>query len=179
MAWAAGAAMAAASVLVWARRPRRRAFPAKRQFALARLKQTWYFDAPRSKVFAYWTAFSAFPDFLEGVESVLSLGNNHYLFELKAPGGGLAFWEAVLTRFENEREMAWESDPFSSVQCRGSARFRREGGRTAVDLEAEYGPGAPWIAEGMERFLGRELPGLLSRDLVRMKNLIETGSADL
>ena len=52
-------------------------------------------------------------------------------------------------------------------------------GGTVVEFEAEYGPGSSWIAEGLDRFLGSELPEMLGRDVARMKNLIETGSTDL
>lgn len=178
MAWCAGAALAGGAALWMVARLRPRAALA-RPFSRVRVSHTWHFDAPKDRVFAYWTAASAFPDFLDGVQSVQRLGTNRYLFELKAPAGGRVFWEAVVTRFTKDEEMAWDSDPFSLVQCRGWARFREEGEGSAVDFYAEYGPGASWMAEDMARFLGRELPGLLKRDAVRMKNLIETGSAEL
>jgi uncharacterized membrane protein len=186
MALAAGAALAAMPAVLKVKQLRGRGSRGTGSFAFAptHVSQRWFFGADREHVFSYWTEFASFPDYFDGVQTVLALGKNHFLFELMAPAGGRIFWEAVLTRLVPGREIAWSSDPYSSVQCRGRALFFSKGGEggppgTVVEIEAEYGPGPVWIAERMERFLALELPGLLGRDLVRMKNLIETGSADL
>lgn len=203
MAWAAGAILATVplAMLIASRRPAtasrgkasrapdRARSPATQDGAmgagLSRTRQRWFFDAPRERVYAYWTAFESFPDFLDGVDAVRDLGEGRFSFDLRSPGGGGApgggaAWEARLVRAIPGSELAWESEPDSAVQCRGSVRFlSEEGGGTVVELEAEYGPGSAWLAEGMRRFLGRDLPVLLSNDILRMKDLIETGSAYL
>jgi uncharacterized membrane protein len=182
MIWAAGAVLATIPIAVIAARKIRREKNVKkkaRPFAPTRVVRRWRYNAPRARVFSYWTAFTSFPQFLDGVQAVLPLERNHFLFELKSPEGGLGYWEAVLTRLKPDEEISWESDPFSSVQCRGTVRFFEGAGGTRVELTAEYGLGSSWIAAGMERFLGRGLPELLGEDVKRMKNLIETGSTEI
>lgn len=140
----------------------------------------WAFDAPRERVFAYWTAFASFPDFMDSVMDARETKPGCYRIRLRGPGGRPAAWDAVIERLIPGEAVEWTSDPQSEVQCAGRAEFLPvEGGGTLVELRLEYGASSSWLAKDMEGFLRQELPGLISRDVLRMKELIETGSAGL
>ncbi len=144
------------------------------------LVQRWVFDAPRERVYAYWTAFSSFPDFMDSVEDVRPTQPGCYRIRLRGPGGESTVWEVALERMVPGERVEWSSSPDSPVQCAGRADFLPlEGGGTLVELRLDRCGASRWLAEGMDHFLRAELPSLLGRDVLRMKELIETGSAEL
>jgi uncharacterized membrane protein len=86
----------------------------------------------------------------------------------------------VLERLVPNEAVEWTSAPGSAVQCSGKASFLPlEGGGTLVELRLDHRGASPWLAAGMEYFLRAELPSLIGRDVLRMKELIGTGSAEL
>lgn len=144
------------------------------------LVKRWVFNAPRDRVFAYWTAIAEFPDFLDSIESVQETQPGRYRMRIRRPAGAAASWDVSVVRLVPGGLIEWASDSASEVKCDGIAEFIPvEGGGTLVEVRMEYGSAASWLAEGMDRFLQSDLPALISRDVLRMKELIETGSAGL
>lgn len=144
------------------------------------LVRRWVFNAPKERVFAYWTAFTDFPDFMDSVERVDETKPGCYRIRLRGPAGAVITWSLVLDRLVPGTAVEWTSHPDSEVQCAGTANFLPvEGGVTLVEVRMQYGAMSPWVAARMERFLQSDLPALIARDVLRMKELIETGSAGL
>lgn len=131
------------------------------------------------KVFGYWAAFTSYPDFMDGVQSARETDGGLFRFELRRSGGGVSIWDAVLTRLVPDQYLEWRSAEGSPIQCAGRARFRERPGSSRVDLEVECSPSSGRLSGDMDRFLEVELPYRLEKDLARMKDLIETGSAGI
>lgn len=152
--------------------------------AFYHVRHSLEFQAPVDRVFAHWTDFGGLANHLEGVESVRKLSDSRYLFQFIGPGGRDLLWDAIITRLVPNQYIEWRSDSQSPIQCAGRARFRERPESTKVDLEVEYGPvtalaASAWMTAEANRFLEKALPDYLAKDVFRMKDLIETGSAGL
>ncbi|MEX1253333.1 MAG: SRPBCC family protein [Dehalococcoidia bacterium] len=125
-------------------------------------------DVPVSTAYNQWTQFEQFPQFMEGVQEVRQLDDRrlHWVVDV---AGTREEWDAMITRQEPDRCIAWESE--AGTPNRGMVTFQPlESGKTRVTLEMEYEP-----SEVIEKvgdalgFVSRRVTG----DLERFKEFIE------
>src|SRR4030095_11527722 len=89
-------------------------------------------------------------------------------------GNPLAF-EARVTRFEHDREIAWETLPGSSIHHAGRVHFAAAGDGTRLQIHMRYRPPGGLLGHALARLIGCDPRSRLDQDLVRAKALLERG----
>jgi uncharacterized membrane protein len=110
------------------------------------------------------------------VREVKDLGNGRYHWTVAGPAGIPVEWEAVITKLEPDRLIAWRSAPGSMVEQHGIVRFRSDGDdKTVVDVRLSYYPLAGELGHAIASLFGADPKSEMDDDLMRMKSFIETG----
>jgi uncharacterized membrane protein len=140
------------------------------------VQKTITINAPIKKVFELWSRHENFPHFMSRVREVKDLGNGRYHWTVAGPAGIPVEWEAVITKLEPDRLIAWQSAPGSTVEQQGLVRFRPDGDdKTVVDVKLSYYPPAGAIGHAIASLFGADPKSEMDDDLMRMKSFIETG----
>jgi uncharacterized membrane protein len=131
---------------------------------------------PAQELYDFWRDFSRLASFMENVERIDPMGDKRSHWVVKAPGDRLVEWDAVVTRDEPGRLIAWESEDGADVRNSGHVEFLDAGDRgTIVRAVIAYDPPGGTIGKLVAKLFQRE-PSLQSRrDLRRFKQLIEAG----
>jgi uncharacterized membrane protein len=125
-------------------------------------------DVPVRTAYNQWTQFEEFPRFMEGVESVTQLDDEHLRWVAEI-GGQKREWKAEITEQLPAERVAWKA--LDAPGPAGVVTFHRlEDSRTKIMVQMEYEP------EGFKETVG-SLAGADSRrvkgDLERFKEFIE------
>jgi uncharacterized membrane protein len=134
-------------------------------------------DGPIDRVFPFWASYQNFPRFMAHIEEVRDLGRGRSHWVACGLGGARVSWDAVITRFEPNRLIAWKSVPGSVIANAGILRFLPQGDRTRVDLRFCYNPPGGALGHFAARLFGADAKSSMDADLVRLKSLIEHGKA--
>ncbi|MFL5343726.1 MAG: SRPBCC family protein [Hyalangium sp.] len=135
-------------------------------------------NAPVNEVFAFWQAMHNFPRFMSHVEDVEMTKEGRSHWRVRGPAGIVFEWDAVITRIEPGRVLAWKSVAGSMVENAGIIRFQEAGeGRTRLDIRLSYNPPAGAIGHAFARLLGADPKKQMDDDLLRLKSLLELGKA--
>ena len=135
-------------------------------------------NAPVNEVFAFWQAMHNFPRFMSHVEDVVMTKEGRSHWRVRGPAGIVFEWDAVITRIEPGRVLAWKSVEGSMVENAGIIRFQQVGkGRTRLDIRLSYNPPAGAIGHAFARLLGADPKKQMDDDLLRLKSLLEQGKA--
>lgn len=135
---------------------------------LTRIQKSIEVDVPISSVYAQWTQFEEFPEFMEGIDSVVQR-DDQFLDWTASVGGQTRSWTAkIVDQTPNER-IAWKA--VEGAGNAGAVLFTEVAGdRTRVDLTIEAEPQGPVETAGTALgFLDRQIAG----DLERFKTFIE------
>lgn len=138
-------------------------------------------NKPIEQVFAFWQQLENLPRFMRYLDSVERLGDGRSRWRAKGPGGVPVQWEAeTLTERENEI-ISWRSVPGSTIQTSGTVRFERAPGArgTEVHVEMQFQPPAGTLGKTVAWITGRDPSRQLHEDLMRFKQLLETGEIAL
>ena len=124
---------------------------------------------PVSTAYNQWTQFETFPEFMEGVQSVVQTDDTH-LHWVAEIGGAEKEWDAEISEQHADERVAWRST--SGAENAGVATFHRiDDETTRVTLQIDADP------EGLVENVGTAL-GFLDRrvkgDLERFKEFIES-----
>jgi uncharacterized membrane protein/osmotically-inducible protein OsmY len=140
------------------------------------VQKTITINAPVGKVFELWSRHENFPHFMSRVREVKDLGNGRYHCTVAGLAGIPVEWEAVITKLEPDRSIAWQSAPGSMIEQQGMVRFRSEGDdKTVVDVRLSYYPPAGAVGHAVASLFGADPKREMDDDLLRMKSFIETG----
>jgi uncharacterized membrane protein len=135
---------------------------------MSQIEQSVEVDVPVRTAYDQWTQFEAFPNFMEGVESVRQLDNRHLHWTAQI-GGVRREWDAEITEQKPDERVAWRST--QGVQNDGVVTFHRlNDARTKVMLQLDFDP------DGFTEKAGDMLGIVRSRtkgDLDRFKDYIE------
>lgn len=135
-------------------------------------------NAPVNEVFAFWQAMHNFPRFMRHVEEVRMTKEGRSSWKVRGPAGLIFEWDAVITRIEPGRLLAWESVEGAMVENAGVIRFEDAGeGKTRLDIRLSYNPPAGAIGHVFARLLGADPKKQMDDDLLRFKSLMELGKA--
>jgi len=131
--------------------------------------------APVEQVFETFSQLERFPEFMTHVHEVRVRGDGTSQWTVEGPAGRAISWEAVTTRLEPNRLIAWRTLPGSSVEHAGLLRFEQTQGGTRVLVTMSYTPPGGALGHAIARLFGADPKSELNDDLMRMKVFLETG----
>jgi uncharacterized membrane protein len=131
-------------------------------------------NAPVEEVFGFWSHMENFPRFMRHIKEVRDLGNARSHWVAAGPAGISVQWTAVTTRKEDNRMIAWRSEPGTVVRSAGRVHFLpKPGGGTQVDVIMSYNPPAGALGHAVAAIFGADPRHAMNEDLGRLKSLIE------
>jgi uncharacterized membrane protein len=133
-------------------------------------------QAPLEQVFEAFSHYENFPQHLPNVKAIHVRGDGTSRWSVAGAGGHEITWDALTTRLEPNRLIAWRSLPGSAVDHAGFVRFEpRPDGGTRVLLALSYTPPGGALGQAVARLLGPDPGAELDEDLMRMKVFLESG----
>jgi uncharacterized membrane protein len=134
-------------------------------------------DGPVDRVFPFFTQYSNWPRFMSHLREVRDRGDGRSHWVAAGPAGVPVSWDAVITRYEPNRLIAWRSEPGSTVCNAGWLRFEPAGNdRTRVTVHLAYVPPGGALGHFTARLFGADPKSSMDDDLLRLKGLIEQGT---
>jgi uncharacterized membrane protein len=131
--------------------------------------------APIEQVFETFSQVERFPELMTHVREVRVGGDGTSQWTVEGPAGRTICWEAVTTRLEPNKLIAWRTLPGSAVEHAGLLRFEPTASGTRVLVTMSYTPPAGALGHALARLLGADPKSELNDDLLRMKVFLETG----
>jgi uncharacterized membrane protein len=145
---------------------------------VVQIKSALQIQAPVQEVFELWMHLENLPKFMPQLKEVRDLGKGRSHWVAAAPGGMTMSWDAVTTRVERNRLIAWRSEPNYALQNSGTITFTPdERGGTTVCLQMSYTPPAGAIGDAVIAALGPNPKRLIDEALLRLRALVESGRA--
>jgi uncharacterized membrane protein len=140
-----------------------------------RFEKTIFIARPPDELFHFWRNLENLPEFMEHIDSVRILDDIHSHWVAMGPGGRLLEWDAEIVNARPGEMISWQTLPGADVQSAGTVRFTPADGGTLLRVVLEFHPPGGLLGARIARFLGRDPAGQLSRDLDRLKEIMETG----
>ncbi|MBW4050944.1 MAG: BON domain-containing protein [Proteobacteria bacterium] len=131
--------------------------------------------APIEHVFETFSQLERLPELMTHVREVHVRGDGTSQWVVDGPAGRAISWEAVTTRLEPDRLIAWRTLPGSAVDHSGLLRFEPTEGGTRIIVTMSYTPYGGAIGHAIARLFGTDPKSELNDDLMRMKVFLETG----
>jgi uncharacterized membrane protein len=133
-------------------------------------------NRPVRELYDFFRDFSNLPHFMENVVSIDVRDAKVSHWVVKAPAGATMAWDARITQEEQDRLIAWTSEPGADVANSGRIEFRDAGARgTVVTATIAYDPPGGVVGKLIAKMFQREPAIQARRDLRRFKQLMETG----
>jgi uncharacterized membrane protein len=137
------------------------------------LNKSLFIEAPIEHVYDTWSNYENFPQFMSNVKSVQALGGDRSHWTVRGPAGiGVQF--DSIARMERPSEVAWESEPGSTVNNSGRVTLVPEGYGTRVNVQLSYRPPAGAMGQAVSSLLGANPKQQFEEDLERMRQFIES-----
>jgi uncharacterized membrane protein len=129
------------------------------------------------ELYAFWHNFERLPSFMNHLVSVRVTGRNRSHWVAKGPAGTVVEWDAEIIADHPNELIAWRTLENADVDHAGSVLFQRApGGRgTIVKVEMHYRPPAGTLGAKAAKLLGEAPEKQIYVDLLRFKQLMETG----
>ena len=129
------------------------------------------------EVYAFWKDPRNYAGFMDQIESVNPTTSGRSRWKIKAPAGLSVEWDAEVVADTPNEMIRWRSVSGSSVENRGTVRFRQAPADrgTIVTLEIEYTPKAGPLGKAVARLFSTIPKTQLTNDLRRFKQLMEIG----
>lgn len=144
------------------------------------VQKTIHINAPVEKVFQTWANCENYPEFMTHVRRVARLEDQRegrrWRWTVRGPAGMKFDFDTATTAYEENRFIAWRTEPGSLVQHAGRVRFRENpDGTTTADVRMTYNPVAGAVGHVVARLFGADARTQMNDDLMRMKTFVETG----
>jgi uncharacterized membrane protein len=132
---------------------------------------------PADRLFRFWRQLENLPRFMAHLESVAPLDERRSHWVARGPAGARLEWDAAIINEEENRLIAWQSEPGSGVSTAGSVRFEPAAGHrgTVVRVSLKYDPPGGKAAARLADLFGVGLEHRLKEDMRRFKQLMEAG----
>jgi uncharacterized membrane protein len=115
---------------------------------------------------------------MRNIEQVRDLGNGRSHWVVAGPAKSHVGWTAEVTRFEQNKMIAWKSTPDSTIANAGMIRFEPSpDGGTRIHIRMSYNPPAGVIGHAFASLFGADPKHEMDQDLIRMKSQRRTGQA--
>ncbi len=131
--------------------------------------------APVEQVFETFSQLERLPELMTHVREVHVRGDGTSQWVVDGPAGRTISWEAVTTRLEPNRLIAWRTLPGSAVDHSGLLRFEPTEGGTRIIVTMSYTPFGGALGHAIARLFGTDPKSELNDDLMRVKVFLETG----
>ena len=126
-----------------------------------------------AELYAIWSNFENFPNFMKHIESVKKLGDRTSKWKMDGPLGTNFEWEAETTLMEPNKRIAWRSTEDSPVRTSGQVTFNDLGPEeTEVTVTLHFAPPGGAAGEAAARLLSNP-EEMLEEDLRRFKAYVE------
>jgi uncharacterized membrane protein len=134
-------------------------------------------ERPIEEVYRFWRSFENFPQFMNHLERVVDLGNQHSHWVAKGPAGSSVEWDAEIINEVPNKVIGWKSLPNSDLVTAGSVNFdaMRGGQSTQVTVHLQYAPPGGRLGKFVAQLFGDEPSQAIREDLHRLKRLLESG----
>ncbi len=114
---------------------------------------TIHVDRPVADLYALWSNFENFPNFMKHIESVKKLGDRSSQWKMDGPLGTKFEWEAETTLMEPNKRIAWNSKDDSSIKTSGEVTFTSLwSGETQVTVSMTYDPPGGPAGDAIAKF---------------------------
>ena len=134
-------------------------------------------DAPIDVVYALWSNFDYFPQFMSNVLEVRRGEGDLSHWKVRGPAGTTVEWDARITQMRPNEIIAWRSVEGATVPNAGYVLFEpNDRGGTEVTVRLSYNPPAGAIGHAIAKAFGADPKSEMDHDLMRMKAMIETGN---
>lgn len=135
-------------------------------------------NAPLDVVYGLWFNFENFPRFMKNVLEVRKINEGISHWKVVGPAGVPVEWDAEITRVVPNELISWKSVEGSTVANAGYVLFEpNDDDSTEVTVRISYNPPAGAVGHAVATIFGADPKSEMDSDLVRMKTLLETGSA--
>jgi uncharacterized membrane protein len=140
------------------------------------VQKTLTIGGPVERVFPLFSRYDAFPSFMAHLREVRDLGDGRSRWVAEGPAGTPVSWDAVITRFEPNRLLAWRSEPGSAIPNAGILRFEpTRDDKTRLTMRFSYNPPGGMLGHFAAKLFGADAKSAMDDDLARLKSLIEEG----
>ena len=131
---------------------------------------------PISEVYDYWRNLENLPHFMDHLEDVRVLDDQHSHWVAIGPLGMRVEWDAEILNDLPPTLLSWKSTGEPDVVSAGSVRFRAAGNQaTEVRVKLQYDPPAGKLGATAAWLLGEDPQQQIAEDLRKFKQILETG----
>jgi uncharacterized membrane protein len=129
------------------------------------------------ELYRFWHDLENLPRFMKHLVSVTTGEDGRSHWVAKAPAGRSVEWDAEIINEEADRLIAWKSLENSEINHAGSVRFAPAPGDrgTEVKVTLNYAPPVGHLGAVIAKLFGEEPEIQVEQELIRFKNLMETG----
>jgi len=140
-----------------------------------RVHETIEVVAPVQEVFAYWSNFEYFPNFMQNVEEVRMIDRDTSRWRIKGPLGKSVEFDAKTTEMDPNRGIGWNTED-GEVMTSGEARFEKvTPDRTRIEVTMNYAdPPGGKVGEVAANVLSNP-ERMLREDLENFARIVERG----
>jgi uncharacterized membrane protein len=141
------------------------------------LRRSIIVNRPASELYQMWRNLEGLPKFMSHLLSVKNGEGNRSRWVARGPGASRIEWDAQIEEERLHEMISWRSLPNADVESTGSVRFEpATGGRgTVVRVEMHYRPPAGKAGALVAKLLGQSPEKQIAVDLLRFKQMAETG----
>jgi uncharacterized membrane protein len=139
------------------------------------VQKTITINRPLGEVFEFFRAYENFPRVMSRVREVRDIGEGRSHWVVAGPAGVAVEWDARTVRMDDDRAIAWKSEPGSMIPNSGTIRFEPAESGTRVHIRLCYHPPGGVLGHAAAMLFGSDPKSELDQDLMRAKVLIETG----
>jgi uncharacterized membrane protein len=134
-------------------------------------------NRPIDEVYRSWRDVENFPRFMRHLTSVAKLDARRSRWRAAAPAGTTVEWVAEIVEDRAPERIAWRSIEGSQVETSGLVAFHPAPGArgTEVRVKLSYTPPAGALGRGVAWIFGDNPEWLVTEDLRRFKQFMETG----
>ena len=133
---------------------------------------------PPADVFRYWRNLENLPRFIRHLESVEKIDDLHSHWLAGRRDGLKVEWNAEIIKEAPNELISWKAVGDSELESMGFVHFRpvAHGKMTAVWLRLEFRPTGGKFAQAIAELLGEEPGEEIENDLIRFKEILESGT---
>lgn len=138
------------------------------------VKKAVTINKSQTELYAFWRNFENLPQFMNHLESVITVDDTRSHWKAKAPLGYTVEWQAEITDEILNEKIAWRSLQGADIPNSGSVEFRPTANRgTEVVVHLTYEAPAGKIGSLAAKVFGEEPAQQVAEDLRRFKSLME------